>query len=185
MPSAQTVRTSLREATRPRHDEVDALFGRIDLSDPADYREFLSAHAGALLPIEEWLGSHAALVVDDWPERSRTAALKADMAALAMAEPEQEAFSLSPDPASVAGVLYVVEGSKMGGRVLARSVGEGLPRQYLAAGGNGEAWKKLISRLDDIVVTGAQLDAATRAASIAFDRFAIAGQKALRSVGIG
>ncbi len=180
-----SVRDRLRAATAHQHERVDALFGRLNLADEADYRLFLTSHAAALLPMEQWLDSHAGMVVDDWPARSRGAALLADLAAMDIPVPTGEPFAPAPSEPSVGGILYVLEGSKMGGRVLARQVREGLPRQYLSAGGNGGAWKKLVARLDDIVVTGGDLSTATSSASLAFDRFTVAGMKALGSVGIG
>ena len=44
----------MRAATRPCHEEVDGLFGRFDLADPASYGAFLTAHAMALVPVEDW-----------------------------------------------------------------------------------------------------------------------------------
>lgn len=185
MHPSPSVRDRLREATGHHHERVDSLFGRLNLADDDDYRRFLIAHATALLPMEQWLDSRADAVVDDWPTRSRGAALRADLARVGISVPDGDPFSPPSSPASIGGILYVLEGSKMGGRLLARQVREGLPKQYLAAGGNGAAWKMLISRLDDIVVTGEDLGAATRSASLAFDRFMMAGVKALGSVGIG
>ncbi len=181
----RSVRDRLRAATQHQHERVDALFGRLNLADEADYRLFLTAHAAALLPMEEWLDRHAAAVVDDWPGRSRGAALRADLAAMDMPLPAGELFAPEVSPSSIGGILYVLEGSKMGGRLLARQVRDDLPKQYLAAGGNGAAWKMLVSRLDDIVLTGEDLSAATRSASLAFDRFTTAGMRAVGSVDIG
>lgn len=185
MPSPPSVRDRLRTATGYQHERVDALFGRLNLADEADYRLFLTSHAAALLPMEQWLDRHAGMVVDDWPARSRGAALLADLAAMDIPVPMGEPFAPPPSEPSVGGILYVLEGAKMGGRVLARQVREGLPKQYLAAGGNSASWKMLVSRLDDIVVTGEDLSTATRSASLAFDRFTMAGMKARGSVGIG
>lgn len=185
MSSSPSVRDHLRAATGAHHERVDSLFGRLNLADERDYRLFLAAHAAALLPMEQWLDARAGAVIDDWAERSRGDALRADLAALEIPVPAADPFAPAASPASIGGILYVLEGSKMGGRVLARQVNPHLPKHYLAAGGNGSAWKVLVSRLDDIVVTGEDVSAATRSASLAFDRFVMAGLRALGSVGIG
>lgn len=185
MSAPPSARERLRAATQQQHERVDALFGRLNLGQEADYRLFLTSHAAALLPMEQWLDAHAGAVVDDWRERSRDAALRADLAAMDIPVPAGEPFAPESALPSVAAILYVVEGSKMGGRVLARRVRDDLPKQYLTAGGNSAAWQKLVSRLDDIVVSGEDLNVATRSAGLVFERFMMAGTKALGSVGIG
>lgn len=185
MSPSSSARDRLRAATEHQHERVDSLFGRLDLAQEADYRLFLTSHAAALLPMEQWLESRAGAVIDDWAARARGAALRADLAAMDIPVPPGEPFAPPASPPSIGGILYVLEGSKMGGRVLARQVGPGLPREYLGAAGNSTGWKTLISRLDDIVVTGEDVSAATRSASLAFDRFLTAGMMALGRVGIG
>ena len=46
--------THLREVTRSSHDDVDALFGQFDLTERKPYGAFLTAHAIALVPVEDW-----------------------------------------------------------------------------------------------------------------------------------
>jgi heme oxygenase len=172
-------RTRLRAATAPAHAEVDRIFSRFDLSNPSDYRAFLVAHAGALFPVETWLETCAPDVVADWPARRRTHQLTTDLAALGEALPLTIPFEAAASPAGIIGVLYVVEGSRLGGRVLARRLAPGLPATYLSPSADSPSWPALLQRLDDILVDAAAEEIAVAAALQTFARFAQAGELAL------
>jgi heme oxygenase len=141
--------TQLRAATRADHDAVDAEFGGFALTTRDGYRAFLSAHA-RILPLAERLIRPGELVAD-W--HGRTAALLADLAALDGAVPDELDFALPAGPqgeseAARWGALYVLEGSRLGGAVLAKQVSEGLPAAYLGARHPQGAWRALLERLD-------------------------------------
>lgn len=116
----------LRARTASSHEAVDAAFGIENLTSRADYLRFLQAHARAL-PYAECM---AAAV---WPTlRRRTPLLAADLRALG------EPVNLPVETDSEAGprhwgALYVVEGSRLGGGLLSKRVGGGLPVTYLSA----------------------------------------------------
>lgn len=170
------VRIRLRAATAPAHAEVDAVFARFDLSSPADYRDFLAAHAEALLPVEAWLDGHAPAVIADWPSRRRGHFLADDLAVLGQTLPRTQAFTGSDHPAAVMGVLYVIEGSRLGGRVLARQVPPDLPATYLTPHAEVPSWPGLMQRLDEVVTDTTSEEIAITAALETFDRFARAGR---------
>lgn len=168
---------ALRCGTRAAHDRVDALFGRFDLARREDYADFLTAHAAALLPLEAALDrSGLDRIIDDWPQRRRACLLRADLDELGVAIPETEAAALGEEPASLLGALYVLEGSRMGGRLLARSVGKGLPVRYLAAEQALAPWRHLLEMLERALPDAASRDAAARSAAAAFDVFERAGR---------
>ena len=135
---------ALRAATRADHDAVDAEFGHFALNTPEGYRAFLTAHA-RILPLAERLIRPGALVAG-W--HGRTEALLADLAALGAGAPAELSFALPEGEAARWGALYVMEGSRLGGAVLARQVGEGLPAGYLGAKHAPGAWRALLERLD-------------------------------------
>lgn len=168
---------ALREGTRAAHDALDALFARFDLTERAGYADFLSAHAQALIPIERALDARAAQIVPDWPERRRGSTLQADLAALGRAPPVSTPFALADDDAAVAGTLYVVEGSRLGGRMLAQRVAPGLPTSYLDPGQDAGKWTFLLDRLDAVLYDGASQSRATAAACDAFAAFHAAGRQ--------
>ncbi|WP_267393784.1 MULTISPECIES: biliverdin-producing heme oxygenase [unclassified Sphingomonas] len=133
----------LRAETAADHDRVDMLYGRFALDRAADYRNILIAHAAALPAVEAALG-----VADDLPAwRPRTALIAQDLAALGVAMPVPAAFA-APDDASRWGALYVIEGSRLGGTLLARSVPAGLPSAYLAASHQPGEWRALLAALE-------------------------------------
>ena len=168
---ATSPRFALREATAADHERVDAAFADFDLADRDSYAAFLVAQAGALLPTETGLDrADAARVLPDWSERRRSALLREDLAELGL-EAEGDA-----DPVSIEGVegvlgaAYVLEGSRMGGRMLARQVAPDLPRRFLDSPDNGR-WRDLTQVLDATLRSERQLAVAIEAARAVFARF--------------
>lgn len=134
----------LRTATRIDHDAVDAAFGGFGLRERAAYGRFLRAHA-RILPMAERLIDPAALL-PGW--QGRTAALEADLAALEVALPPPVDWVVPVGDAARWGALYVVEGSRLGGAVLARMIATGQPSAYLSARHGAGGWRELLDRLD-------------------------------------
>ncbi len=135
---------ALREATAAAHDAVDAAYARFDLTDRAGYTAFLLAHARILPPIEAVLGAHPTLPA--FPPR--TPALAADLATLGVAMPGPMAVTIPDDPAAAWGMFYVVEGSRLGGVMLARQVAPDLPHAYLSAGHGSGDWRTIRAAID-------------------------------------
>lgn len=170
---------ALRRATADAHDEVDAIFSRVDLATAIGYRAFLSAQARAHLPVEAALDAAGAeRVFADWPERRRVALLRADLAELGV-EPTVGPAPTLHDAAEIAGAAYVIEGSRLGGALLRRSVGAGMPDAFLSAPAVPGAWRALLLRLDQVLADEADLDRAIAAATRVFALFADAGRAAL------
>ncbi|MBT2185967.1 biliverdin-producing heme oxygenase [Sphingobium sp. H33] len=140
----------LRAATRACHDEVDTLFGRFDLSDRSSYARFLTAHAAALVPVEDWVG--ATRLMPDW--RGRKEALWADLAALGRSLPHFEPLDWPRHEAARWGAFYVLEGSRLGGAMLSRAVPEDLPRAYLSSVHAPGAWRGFLAALDEHAQAG-------------------------------
>ncbi|TVV71873.1 biliverdin-producing heme oxygenase [Sphingomonas solaris] len=138
-----SLRADLRGATADDHNRLDAVFGQYDLADAAAYRRFLRAHARALQPVETAIAGSAA--THAW--QPRVPLIAADLAALG--EPMPEAMTIDPPGAArLWGMRYVVEGSRLGGAMLARQVGAGLPAAYLGAQhGKGE-WRGFLEALE-------------------------------------
>jgi heme oxygenase (biliverdin-IX-beta and delta-forming) len=158
------------------HDEVDALFSRLDLSSSAGYRAFLSAQARAHLSVEAALDrAGAERVFPDWAQRRRAALLRADLRELGIDPTPGVAPSLS-DAAEIAGAAYVIEGSRLGGVLLRRSVGDRLPTRFLSAPAEPGAWRALLLRLDVVLADDRDLARAVAAARAVFARFAEAGR---------
>lgn len=137
--------TMLRAATGAAHDRVDAAFGAHDLSDAAAYRAFLLAHARALPVAEQAMA--ALPFARTLPPR--TPLLAGDLADLGAAMPPLLPFTPGDDDASRWGVLYVVEGSRLGGAMLARQVPAGMPCRYLGAVHAPGQWRAIRAALDE------------------------------------
>ena len=113
-------REFLKSQTRIAHERVDRAFGRFDLSQPIGYRCFLEAHHAVLPGCERVLSlSDAETLLPDWSKRLRTGALEHDLHAVG-SYPINDMDCLNPlAPSAAYGMLYVLEGSRIGGAVLA------------------------------------------------------------------
>ncbi len=183
MTSAHSV---LRDATASAHERVDAAFSSYDLADPAGYAAFLHAHAEALLPIEAALDAVGAeRLIDDWPDRRRGGAIRRDLEALGEIVPPVPAFPSIDEDAQIAGALYVLEGSRLGGKLLARQVPKEFPRAYLDADQGSGNWRKLLDRLDLILYDAEAMNSAIGAALEVFAAFERSGERWLKGLGFG
>ena len=168
-----TARAALRAATGDEHERVDAAFSRFDLSSGAGYRGFLIAQAEGFLPVEAALDeAGAAALLPDWPGRRRGNLLRADLAAMNVTRPEP--FSVPAfisSKASIFCAIYVLEGSRLGGAVLKRTVPGHFPRRFLEARQAAGSWRTLLQALDEFLIRPDDLDAAISAAREVFARF--------------
>lgn len=176
-----SVHALLRVATRAAHDRVDAIFSGFELGDAADYRLFLTAQAGAFLHVEAALdAAGVATLFLDWPQRRRSDLLLTDLSALSLPVPLADATMSFDSPAEVAGGAYVLEGSRFGGAMLARSVAPGLPRAFLDAPQLSGQWRDFLSVLEHLLPSPLQRRDAVAGASRVFDHFALAAGEATR-----
>ena len=119
----ETPHAFLRRVTRPWHDRVEAAFEAFDLRTRDGLSGFLARQSAALLPLERALErAGVAELLADWPARRRAPALAADLAQLGAETPPWVEPPECPTPCHMLGILYVIEGSKLGGRVLHRRV---------------------------------------------------------------
>ncbi len=174
----------LREATGAAHTRVDSLYSRFDLTRRDDYAGLLAAHAEALLPVEALLDRGGAdAITQDWPQRRRASVLQVDLDALGIALPIPEPEDSVTSGAAMAGMLYVLEGSRLGGRFLARSIPDSWPRAYLGSHQPSHMWPELLEKLEAFLYGPEALETAVTAANQTFGRFEAAGAKWLAKVG--
>lgn len=83
------------------------------------------------------------------------------------------------DIATVCGVTYVMEGSRMGGGLLARRVGPDLPAAYLGAPAQIALWRAFLDSLDTHLTSAHDIARAGEAANRIFDLFRTAGEQRL------
>lgn len=172
--SEPSLRDRLREATTQDHAILDARVSDWRIETPAGYAAFLLASAIALTPLELALERAGVQTwLPDWPRRARRDALAADLAALGVEVPVCEpAFVPSPDFG--AGLLYTLEGSRLGARVLARQARGAMddpPLAYLTHGQGQPLWRDFLTWLESIPKVGSRTDAIKAGARYGFNRF--------------
>lgn len=173
----------LRAATRAAHRRLDhhPLLAPLILPTPtwAQYRRALLGLLALHQPLQASVIAELAQLGLDYPLQDRVALLRADLAALAgeaWAEPPEAGLALPPTGHidGLIGRLYVLEGSRLGGRVIAHrlraSLGlnaqngasffthDGLPDQPPPAWPTFWRWALLLVRDEQAIIAGA-LDA--------------------------
>ncbi len=172
------LRERLRAATAEDHERLDRQLSTLDLQDLGGYREFLEVNAAALLPLEAALEQSAvAGSFPDWPERSRSAAILADLMAVGgFALPLPPLATL--DAGGVLGTMYVLEGSRLGARYLLKTVAQSSnpivrgATAYLAHGAGAHPWQGFLAQLEAFDLTPQDEASAVDAARDAFALFA-------------
>jgi heme oxygenase len=115
---------ALREHTAQHHERLE---GRLDigarLTSLAGYRALLERLRGFYGPLEERLAAQAEAVPGlDFPARRKTPLLDADLRTLAgHSSPPATALPAVETPSQALGVLYVLEGATLGGKLIARA----------------------------------------------------------------
>lgn len=174
---------ALRSGTASDHERLDGLFERFDLADPTSYRGFLTAHAKALPAVEHALDDAGfAALLPDWTERRRADALSADLAAVGAQVPAPLPFPVPESAAAQWGAAYVVEGSRLGGKLLSQRIGADLPRAYLGTPQSAGAWRRFLEALDAALQTPDDIAAATISARAVFALFEAAGRDRMESL---
>jgi len=167
---------TLKARTAAAHAALDATLSRFDLSDPGPYAAFLQVHARVLPAIEEVLGRTPDLPC--WGRRTQL--LTRDLADLGQGPERPVAIGERLCPGQAFGLLYVVEGSRLGGRMLLGSIGAGLPDRFLSAiHGPGE-WRGFLAALDRRAEQegAAWLERAVSGAKLGFRLYATAAGEA-------
>ena len=149
------MRALLRASTATLHAAVDARFAPMLNAGEAGYRSFLLASAAAVFALEQaLLAGGVGAILPDWPRRTRTAALRADLADLGVSD---IAVATAPPLAGAArmlGALYVLEGSRLGARLLAGDLlacGSTRVRaatRYLRHGESHRLWPSFLTHLE-------------------------------------
>jgi heme oxygenase len=152
--AAWSARSILRAATADLHTDLDSCLASLVKRDTG-YARFLLGSAAALLPLERALSAaDVVTLLPDWPLRSRSQAIRVDLVELMLSEPP-----LLPPPeirgeASVFGMLYVLEGSRLGARVVLREAQARLSpavraaTRYLSHGQGQPLWPTFLQRLE-------------------------------------
>jgi heme oxygenase len=174
----------LRAQTRGAHAAVERHLDLAGLAGRDSYCRFLLMN-WACVPIELGLReAGVARLLPDWPARERRFALERDLAALGIELPPARACAIPGDAGSVFGWAYVLEGSRLGARLILRSVaaspdpdvrgGTGFLRQGEGMG----LWRSFVAALSAIDDDEEAIARACAAARAGFGRFLAAACRA-------
>ena len=179
---AETPHGFLRRVTRPWHDGVEQAFEPFDLQTAEGLRGFLLRQATALVPFERALeASGVEGILPDWTLRRRAAMVESDLAHLGASAPVHDPAPRCESAAMMLGALYVLEGSKLGGRVLHRRVlASPDPRVRAAIAFLGHrhdrSWPSFLAVLDGWPLDHAARDELAQGAHMAFAAFRAAAE---------
>jgi heme oxygenase (biliverdin-IX-beta and delta-forming) len=169
-----SLRTHLRAATMAAHDLLDhAMQAASGWQTRSDYARFLALQYAARVPLEDWLARHAP---SDLSPPSQTPLLARDLAALGLDVPKP-APGLTPDmpaPGEALGTAWVLAGSALGNRAIAKQVarigGGEWPTAFLGDDTMMAFWQGLRARIERPAEPD-EAEGATRAAEAVFAHF--------------
>ncbi|MFA0924364.1 biliverdin-producing heme oxygenase [Xanthomonas fragariae] len=173
---------ALRHATQDTHRLVEAVplmqalgQGRVDRTA---YAQILRRHHALLAGLEhqlsDWLST---LVGSGWQYRHRVPTLREDLRMLGQQPDPPVAAPVADNDAARWGMLYVIEGSQLGGRVIARSVRKHHPaladalRYFELADEDPAGWRRFQAVLDQRLDTPSARAAAIDGAQAMFAHF--------------
>lgn len=149
------IRAFLATAVAGLHERVDRAMTLEKTTGVDAYRNHLRCHARVVFPIERKLQSslHAGAVPDS-ALRWRSGALAADLAALGEPVPDEVDTPVAATLANFAGCMYVLEGSRLGAKVLMRQLAPladlNLPTGFLTHGAGGKLWPSFVKWLNSV-----------------------------------
>lgn len=147
-------RDFLRSECEAVHHRLDSRLTGIDFDDRDAYAAMLSRFSAPLTAFESALEAGAAArLFDDLSERWRARSLLADLHDLNGRFDRRQGAPIE-DEAEALGIMYVLEGSRLGGRVLARRAAESADpavrgaTRYFRHAENAGHWRSFLSRLE-------------------------------------
>lgn len=168
------LRARLRDATAPLHERVDRAFSAFALEHTEGYRHFLAAHAEVTVPLEQTLeAAGIQTLLPDWPQRCRRQALLADLQDLGAPATAVIAPGEISTPGWCWGAVYVMEGSRLGGRVLAKRVAQANPNaplRYLGQQNVAPSWPGFLEHFERNA-SGCPWNEVLEGAQSVFERF--------------
>ena len=163
----------LRDATRPAHDAVDAVFDGFDLTERSGYVAFLRAHAAALSAMPP--------APSGLPDLRLATLALSDLARLGAAPPPPAAPLPLTGTSERVGAYYTVAGSRLGGRILAARWRAGADPDTLSAGRylsdrEADAGFRAVRDLLEAEADRLSVDGLVAGALAAFEVFRLAGE---------
>ncbi len=180
---------NLKQTTLPQHEALERNQLSTALMSPALTREqyltILQRFYGFVVPVEAQIYPLLNEVFGSTDKFKRSVMLRKDLADLGMSPADIQALPILttlPPAAGIAdafGMVYVLEGSKLGGQFISRHVGSILgvsPENglhFFAGHGRetGAIWNEFRHAMADFAVNSGQEDAIIQSAALTFDTF--------------
>jgi heme oxygenase len=167
----------LRNHTQSSHRTLDSRFDASKLSSRPGYVAFLLASCpiAAIEPALERAGIRHLL--PDWDQRRRSSALACDLQRLAVSPPNNDPLVIASDAGTLLGWSYVLEGSRLGARMILQIINSGaIPEiasatDFLRHGTDQHFWESFRTALSAIDDDPAAISKASAGADAAFQRF--------------
>jgi heme oxygenase len=175
------ISTIIKEATLAAHQQLEkkVILKLKAIRSDADYAALLTHFYNYFSGLEKVIAPYITTdVLPDYGKRRNTARLEADIRELGahMAELPAIAFPAVNDALEAMAVLYVMEGSVLGGRIIVEMLAKSsIIRGISFFSGYGAAtglmWKTFLAALDDRGSNEADVDRAVQKANETFLRF--------------
>jgi heme oxygenase len=167
----------LRKATRTLHASLDSSFVPSNLASRSGYVRYLLMNCPCtwIEPALTDAGIHRLL--PDWDQRQRQLALAADLEALEVTPDPPRARIIEADAGTILGWSYVLEGSRLGARLLLKTVQQSEDRdvssatRFLRQGVGTDLWGSFKAVLSEIDHDTDAIAKACAAAILAFECF--------------
>lgn len=170
----ESLRTRLRAATMAAHDLLDhAMQAASGWQTRSDYARFLVLQHAARAPLEAWIAAHSP---GELAPPEQTGLIARDLARLGMACPAPAPlFTLGrPGTGSALGIAWVLAGSALGNKAIARQVarigGGTWPTAFLDDEAAMVFWQSLRTQIERPAAPE-EAEGATRAAEAVFAHF--------------
>jgi heme oxygenase (biliverdin-IX-beta and delta-forming) len=165
-------RFALRERTSHDHTSLDQLVGPVD--SLSSYRRYLLGVAAFRIPAEAVIAQiDLPRAFGTWRPHVISDLIRADLCDLNLAPPTTGACPMDPPKRieELAGLLYVLEGSALGARLLSRQAGligldGGFGARHLSAQAASGNWRSFLDILENLAPF--ELDSAVIAARFTF-----------------
>ena len=174
-----SARKRLRQETAALHAALDRRIAPSELAGRPAYVEYLLGNLPCVA-IETGLAEAGVdRFLPDWRQRQRSCSLLHDLTVLGERQPEQSAWAIDTDIGSILGWSYVLEGSRLGARLILQSVEKSQDpvvrsaTRFLRHGEGENLWgsfQSALSQIDGDAVAIAQASAAANAAFRCFLR---------------
>jgi heme oxygenase len=148
MTAYPSARAYLRGVTSNQHTRLDAVASAVALHTARGYAQFLSTQASVVIPLERALEQGGIeRVLPDWQSRRRSDALRADLADLHSTFSPHDVSDFHGD-AALLGAAYVLEGTRLGARIVVKQIGAHAPRRFLRHGEELRLWQRFVETLE-------------------------------------